>query len=241
MERAHEDSKGLIAAYVLGALSDPELRDIRSHIMSCDECMAEVERLVEALPSLALSVAPAPLPDGFADRVMGRVAAEREVGRTTDRRSPRPRRPLAQVLSFGVLVLAVAVLSMVVVQTRREVAIRQKVIDALVRRGGGIALNKSGVTVARLVPAKGGALFVAAGLKSAPSGRTYQLWLMRGACLKRPTGRCDKVSAGTFDASGGVAVLTVARSLGGWDAAAVTVEPRGGSKQPTTPPVLVSV
>ena len=65
-------------------------------------------------------------------------------------------------------------------------------------------------------------------LDAAPSGRTYQLWLV--------TRQSQKISAGTFntDANGRVVVqATYALAPADLAAIAITEEPTGGSPQPT--------
>lgn len=79
-------------------------------------------------------------------------------------------------------------------------------------------------------PSQGTTVFLGSGLRAAPAGHTYELWYM---------GVAGAVPAGTFepDSNGQVArVLT--GDVGGASAVGVTVEPAGGSKQPTTTPVL---
>ena len=61
------------------------------------------------------------------------------------------------------------------------------------------------------------------GMQEAPSNHTYQLWFMDDG---RP------VSAGVFDVSDGLAVVEVDLSVEGFDGAAITVEPSGGSAEP---------
>lgn len=70
---------------------------------------------------------------------------------------------------------------------------------------------------------------VTAELPPAPSGRVYQLWFVT---------RDAKISAGLIepDPSGhGFAVVPVPSNLRGLAAAAITLEPEGGSSQPTMP------
>jgi anti-sigma-K factor RskA len=138
-------------------------------------------------------------------------------------------------------VLVIAALAAAFIHVRDEAAARQRVIEALLRRPSGLEMKGTGGAVARLLPLEHGSLFVAENLSDAPRGHVYQLWLMTGACLKKPSGRCHTTSAGVFQATQGLALLSVSRALKGFDAAAVTIEPEGGSDHPTTTPVIVSV
>lgn len=67
------------------------------------------------------------------------------------------------------------------------------------------------------------------GVKAAPAGKTYELWYI-GSTIK-PAGLVDSVDGGTTSA-----VLAGTKTSG--DTIGVTVEPAGGSQQPTTKPIL---
>ncbi len=68
------------------------------------------------------------------------------------------------------------------------------------------------------------------GLGGAPSGKTYELWYLRGK---------QAVPAGTMNVSPrGATTRILDGKMDAGDTVAVTVEPRGGTKQPTTLPIL---
>ncbi|WP_223148447.1 anti-sigma factor, partial [Actinotalea sp. JY-7885] len=73
------------------------------------------------------------------------------------------------------------------------------------------------------------AVLVTEGLPTLDGGRTYQLWAMRDGV---------PVPAGLFEPASGSAQVTAADYRPG-DGLAVSVEPAGGSAQPTTTPVVV--
>ncbi len=78
------------------------------------------------------------------------------------------------------------------------------------------------------------AYFVTTALEPLPAEQTYQLWLIADG---QPT------SAGVFqpDAQGRAAfAVEASQPLGQYQAAGITVEPAGGSEQPTTEPILLS-
>jgi anti-sigma-K factor RskA len=75
-------------------------------------------------------------------------------------------------------------------------------------------------------------LVAAENLPSAPPGRTFQIWGIRGTDAP--------VSLGTFDTGPtGSALLTLPVESADYDLGALTEEPLGGSPQPTTTPFLV--
>ncbi|CAN5729496.1 anti-sigma factor [soil metagenome] len=234
-EGRHEELRELLAPYVLGALTEEEEAPIRSHLLACEECMAEADRYAAAASALALTVDPEPLPEGFADRVMAQVASERPATVATPSLARRLS-PVA-ILSYAALLLLVAVLGVALVRVQQQETREQEIVQALVRDDG-ISLGGPDGAIGKMVATSDGGLFVAAGLQSAPDGRTYQLWLIDEPC---PGCEAEPVSAGTFEVSGSLAVLETDRSLEGIDSVAVTIEPEGGSEQPTTKPVIRSV
>lgn len=228
-DRNHEDLKSNIAPYVLGALPSEEIPPMRAHLTSCGECRAEVDELSKTAESLALSVEPVDPPAGFTRSILDRVADERAEAAT-----PSPalgsRRPLLAFLAAGMAVLAM-VLGAIALDARGEADANRRVATALLEGSEGMEMRGEAGVQAKVVPGEDGAVFVATGLDGLPHDRTYQLWFLKDGSM---------VSAGVFDVSDGVAVLRTPRSPEGFEAAAVTVEPSGGSRQPTTAPVIDS-
>ena len=227
MEDEHSELKELVAAYALGALPPVDEAAIRSHILTCDECLAQADSYAAVASSLLLTVEPEAPPPGFADRIMARVADDAPARAAPERRrrwSPR------LVLSYAALVLVAAVLGIALVDTRGELESQEKTLAALLR-GNGVELAGREGAAGRVVPTPEGLMLVVAGLPRAPSDRTYQLWVIRDG---RPS------SAGTFDASEDVTVVESKHKMRGRDVAAVTLEPKGGSRRPTTRPLMAS-
>jgi anti-sigma-K factor RskA len=235
----HGEMKTLVASYVIGAVPPEETARIRSHILTCDECMAEAESLAATTSALALAVSPETVPEGFADRVMARVA-EPEAAAETE---PRPARrwSLTAILSVAALLVVIAVFAAGWFDARSDLARNERVVDVVLDSRGGINLAGSGDAVGKVVSSEeGGSLFVAQGLEAAPEGHTYQLWLMKGSCADPASASCQVHGSGTFDSDAGISILRTSRPLKGYDRAAVTIEPDGGSATPTTEPVLIS-
>jgi anti-sigma-K factor RskA len=74
-------------------------------------------------------------------------------------------------------------------------------------------------------------VFTASGLPALPTARVYQLWLLG------PTGAATSAGLLRQKADGRVAPVVAVRPAGG-DHIAVTVEPAGGTAQPTTKPIV---
>jgi anti-sigma-K factor RskA len=235
MELDHESVKDLIAPYVLGAVSPIEERQIRDHIISCDECMAQAESFAVVSAALPLAADPVPLPQGFTDRVIGRTQENRPAVDSPAAAGHPPwyrRWSGFPALATAALLVVALVLGASLLNEHRSLDQRQKVLAALLHHDqDAMELRGTSSAVAKVVPTENGSIFVAAGLRKAPNAHTYQLWLIKNG---------SPVSAGTFDISNGIAVLESRRSLAGYDQAAVTVEPAGGSQQPTTRPIIAS-
>ncbi len=233
MERTHDELKTLMAPFALGALTPEEERVVRGHVLSCKECQRDAESMRAAVALLTETVAPVQLPAGLTERIM---AAARQ-----DARSPAAA-PVRQSMSLGrrwlsgalagglAVVVALGLLTFNLVRTQSQLDDSRAALTALVGGRGGFALSGSGRAVASLVPGDSGAIFVAAGFHHAPEGKTYQVWLSENGRM---------VSAGTFD-GGELTVLHVDKSVSRANAAAVTIEPDGGSRAPTTAPLIAT-
>ncbi|MBA2312845.1 MAG: anti-sigma factor [Actinobacteria bacterium] len=239
MDNRHEDIRPLVGAYVIGAVPQDEMPALRSHILTCDDCMAEAEGLSDVVSLLTLSVAPVTPPAGFHDRVLARVTADRP---PSDAAAPAPKRSRLNRFSYAAVALCVILLTVFVVDSRRGPVGDEATVDLVLQTDGGLDLSGRGDAVAKLVASEdGGAIFGARGLDMAPAGRTYQLWLMDGDCASPTSPTCTITSAGTFQAGAdGTAVLRTPRSIAGVERTAITLEPQGGSSKPTTALLIIS-
>jgi anti-sigma-K factor RskA len=245
MPLSHEEAKALVAPYVLGAIPSEEIPFVRTHILSCDECMAEADSYLAIASSLSLAVDEVPLPAGFADRVVAAAIGARE-----DRRAPvagirghlsgRPRTDaktrrrwsFVPAIAGLALILAFGVMAANVFSARGELDRNQEVLTAVLRSDKGFSFKGTSGAVAKMVPTNGGSYLAVAGLQAAPSSHDYQLWLLDA--------NGEPTSVAVFDVDDGVAILETGTSLEGFEGAAVTIEPEGGSDQPTGDFVLTS-
>jgi len=227
IEDRHEELKALIAPYVLGAVPLEDEEEIRTHLLSCEECMREADELSAVSATLALAAEPKPLPQGFTENVLAIVRDETAPAPAS---APRARRWFS-LPAFGIaaLLIVAAVLSGVLVNVMGDLRAERRITAALLRADA-IRLEGGGAAAA-VVQESGGAVFVARDLPGAPGDDVYQLWFLGAG---RP------VSAGTFEASDGRVELRTGMSLEGVTGAAVTIEPPGGSRQPTSDAVLSS-
>lgn len=113
-------------------------------------------------------------------------------------------------------------------QLERERAVQQEIVAVLAApdsRTMHQPVTSGGTGTVLFSRERGTLVFTAAGLPPLPDGKVYELWLM-GAAGIRPAGLLEGESP----------VLAQARS--GDAHVGLTVEPEGGSEQPTTQPVM---
>lgn len=237
------DIHTLTGAYAVDALDDVERARFEEHLAVCEACQQEVAEFHDTAAHLAAASYETP-PPGMRDAVMARIDQTRQ-------EPPRPSTSDTSVVHLPspwyqrLLAPAAAVLMLVVIGLTAVIANMNDRLDELETLAAPVAeiLTAPDVTVrvlegpdgaqVRLVasPTRGEGVFLVDSLAQAPEGRTYQLWLIdtEGAT---PAGLLNVDEQGR-----GSKVMT--GDMGDVVAIGVTVEPEGGSPQPTTEPVVV--
>ncbi len=214
----HDDIRSLLGAYALHAVSPLEARRVDRHLAECEHCAREVDLLGGAAAELAHLPGEVDVPQGFADEVVSLIPD----------RQPRRSPVLGLVAAVAAAALvAVGALGAIVTRERErndqlvevvaaaERHVRLEATDGFEGRGVVYVTDERAALVLEDVPEPG------------PS-RSYQLWAIAG---ERPE------SMTVIDSGGRVVQIL---PWDGRDAAfAITVEPAGGSPQPTTDPVLI--
>jgi anti-sigma-K factor RskA len=198
------DPHDLTAAYALDALDRDEAEAYERHLAQCEECREQLAELNETATSLAFgSVAPAP-PARLRASILDAAAAERT------NVVPLLRR---RWVSRGLAVAAAAV--------------------ACIAVGLGVSLTQSGSTrsfALMLNPNRTATLHID-GVPAAPSGKTYEAWIIPAGGSPRPAGLFPSGENATVHIRGTVPKHAVV---------AVTVERAGGVNAPTQTPIFTS-
>jgi anti-sigma-K factor RskA len=232
----------LTGAYVCDALGRGERAAFEAHMAQCPECAAEVRELREVTALMAVAAAERP-PASLKSELDARIQITRQLPPITDDPAAVPaarggrRRTRAAVAVAAALALLAAGLGWRSIDQQRQVnALNSQAAqisqllaapDALATRaavtGGGSALvldsrsrNEAAVTFT--------------GLAGAPRGKTYQLWLIAPDGSARSAGLMQAAQTGPILLDG----------LAGESRIGVTIEPTGGSTQPTTMPVMIA-
>lgn len=249
-----------VAVLALGALPEGEARELRAHMATCEICRSEYAELRAAADAVALSAEATPAELGgeqcarLKTRVMDAVRETLVVDIRSRAKAPRAWLPYAAIAAA----LVIAIFSGYSAYTmhaenesnRQQIALLQARLDtqeqAASTARAELALNQS--RLADMI-APGAAQFavhdgvvVRSGdrvlialrrLPALPKGKVYQAWtLRRGAKTVAPSI--------TFvpDATG-LALVELPGSAASLAAVAVSVEPEGGSRAPTTKPTFV--
>ncbi|HUP98974.1 MAG TPA: anti-sigma factor [Aeromicrobium sp.] len=223
------DLHSLSAAYALDALDDIERARFEKHLAACGECREEVAGLSEAASQLSHPLATLPPPD-LRDRVLADAARVRPLApRTAVTASRRiPRLVAAAAVVIGLAGGATAVIWQTGQQAQQvQVTLADRIRNADDAQTWTRSLPSGARATLVRSESVGKAVIRTSGLRPAPAGKVYQLW------LQEPTGL---VSAGLFSAGDSEVVLRgdAAQALG----AGLTVEPSGGSPAPTTTPLV---
>ncbi|HET7567654.1 MAG TPA: anti-sigma factor [Gaiellaceae bacterium] len=223
----------LTAAYALDALAADEAEVYEAHLAQCERCREELASLTDTAGALAWAVDAPPPPARLREAILGAAAAERE--------NVVPLRPRA--LPFRLVSAAAAVAACVAVgvgvwaatlshSLSRERAARASdatAVEILADDASRRASLSGGSGVVAVDPT-GQAVLVVRRLPAAPSGKTYEAWVI-------PHGG-SPVPAGTFAGGGGTSVVRLRATVPQGAVVAATVERAGGVQAPTTTPIF---
>jgi anti-sigma-K factor RskA len=245
------------AAYALGAVDAAERVALDALFARDEEFRREVEQYREVTGLMAFAAPVVAAPAGLRDRIMAEATQVRSIASAPARTStPGPTWTRAIPWLAAAACLTVAVLSqgrlsgardsMVALQrelmdTREELALKERTLTAFMGPDVHVVSlsENAGKPSARVFWNHSRNVFIvsAFNVPKAPDGKTYQLWAI--AKGKNP------VSMGTFntDAEGRATVIvpvgTDVEGIDFVDLCAMTLEPAGGSPQPTETPRLV--
>lgn len=246
-----QEARELLDSYALGALAEREIHALEEHLEECSRCRGELEEASHVAALLGLAV---PI-------VRPRPALRRRVLA----QARRPALPRLRWLWPGLAAasaaasVALAALALLLYTQVQDMRVEQERLRAEIFSTRELAREHTEMVSLvslpdlRLVPmfpspqygdaratyywseSKRWGFVAAVNLPDPPPGRVYQLWYLRDG---------EAHSGDTFLPRNGTAyhAFDLSRLPGGWRPTEVTVtlEPEGGSSQPTTPPVLSS-
>ena len=243
----HEDTRpdwdnahALSGAYAVDALDDLERARFESHLRGCSECQIEVETLRET--AAALAVEPIEPPARLRAEVLAGIESIRPLPPLIEHsRAPVPdqsrRRPWFATTGPLLVAAALVLIALVTTVALRPWASEDEDLSATERvlaadDAQDFEQEFPDGSSARVVVSRseGRAVIITNDMALAPEGKVYELWLQDPGEDMMPAGLMPDDGDATVllegDASEAVAV-------------GITVEPDGGSEEPTLPAVAV--
>jgi anti-sigma-K factor RskA len=240
MNAHRDDVHALSGAYALDALEPEERMRFEEHLGRCSACRAEVAGLHETTALLAGTTEVAP-PPSLRDSVLAGIEGVRPLPPLTRDQEPAsaPERRRRWFPAAGTpLLMAAAVLAILVAagaalwqpwqEDARTPTAAERVLQAEDARRTTVELPREATGTVVLSRSEGRAVLVAEGLPPAPEGKVYELWLQTPTGDLRPAGLLPDRADATVLLEGDASRAT---GFG------ITVEPDGGSEQPTTAPI----
>jgi anti-sigma factor RsiW len=215
-----------LAAYALDALDGDERNEFEAHLAECDECRAELADFRETAGMLAYAAeGPAP-PDALRERILEQARQERPAQSVVVLRPKRALRltaiaaAAAVAAAIGLGVWAASLSSSL--DAERSALAEQARAAAILADDDStrVPMGESGELVRS---PEGDAVVVVRNLPAAPEGQTYEAWVIDSG---------GPVPAGLFE-GGGQEIVLLEEPVAEGSMVAVTLEPRGGSQQPT--------
>jgi len=240
-----------VALYALGTLPAADAQRVRDHMRTCAECREEYAALAPAAALVGISIetptdaksSPSAL---LKPRIMKQIRETAAPAKSSARRSP----------VWPAYLVAAACFAIALISTMTSISLNGQLRDArgqlarVSEQSSSLAANladeRSTISVLMSTDSKhyqstegevvtrGSRLYVAMhDLAPPPRGKVYQAWtLAKGSKTMAP-------SLTFVPDSRGVAIISLPVDARSTNVVAVSVEPGGGSKQPTSKPVLV--
>jgi anti-sigma-K factor RskA len=248
-----ENIEELLPFYALGTLSPAERAQVEKYVASHPEARTQLDEMLQAASALPYAAPAAEPPPALKKQLMERVRADAASSAASQRERTRPLGGwLMPALSFASLVVAIAAvlwglsLRGEVLRVQAQTAALQQELNSqrtVLAQITSPQAKTFAIAGTQLQPAAhgqviadastGSAVLIVSGLQPLAPDRTYEFWLIQGK---------SAVPAGLFNVdSEGRAILPVPHNatLASYNAVGVSIEPAGGSPQPSKDIVLL--
>lgn len=215
----HDSFLDDLAMLALGSLTPPEAAPLRTHMATCPECAREYARFKAVADVLTLgAVEPDAVPSPELRRRVLAIAIP-------DRPAP---------FAFGAYIAAAAALLLALVfgtlYTTTNTRVREQ--NVIIGDVTAPAAQHYRVQTGEVIR-NGDRIYLALhGLRAPPAGKVFQAWTL-------PEGSKRVSPSVTFAAQNGIVLIRLPVRGATVGAVAVSIEPAGGSLQPTTKPLFL--
>ncbi|MCH1867967.1 anti-sigma factor domain-containing protein [Nocardioides sp. CFH 31398] len=235
-----ELSHALVGAYAVDALDESERTLFERHLAACPDCQAEVATLQEAAGVLASTSLTTP-PPGLRRDVLAQIGTIRPLPplpvqptlaeRRDELAARRGRRRRWTSTVAGVAAAAVLAVGLGVTQPwvdqPDELSPAQQVLQADDARSTSVELGKDVRATVVHSDTANSSVIRTENMPPPPTDRVYQLWYERDGVFE-PAGLMPVAEDQTVQLNG---------EARGADGVGITVEPEGGSEEPTSEPI----
>ncbi len=212
-------------AYALGIAERREREELEAHLArGCNACTQGIAKARSTVAALSDMVAPVAPPSRLRRQILARVAPCVNGAWL----------PWATSAAFA-LALAISVLRPPVVAPVSPELARMEQVMAILRDSvtQDVSFGEPAARGRVFVSPSRGFVLIAAHLPKLAAGKTFQMWVIPA--------QGNPISAGTFESEADASAIHLrAGPVEGAAAVAVTVEPAGGSPQPTATPFIVT-
>ncbi|MFI9562824.1 anti-sigma factor [Streptomyces rishiriensis] len=241
------DLHRLTGAYALHALSDEEREEFELHCAGCEACAQESAELSATAARLGLAASTRARP-AMREQVLRRITTIRQEApsgvappssvRTRGRARLLPRWALAACLAAAAALGATTVWQHQRAETATEQARQAEqttdriaaVLAAPDARARTAKLSGGATGTVVVSASRNRAVLVVSAMARPPHGRVYQIWFDDGGAMR---------SAGLMDPSRSDQAVLLRGAVGAASGVGITVEPDGGSQQPTSAPLAL--
>ncbi|MFD3945255.1 anti-sigma factor domain-containing protein [Streptomyces sp. NPDC058579] len=245
MRQHRSDLHALSAAYALHALESSERADFAAHLVHCEDCRREVAEFEATTARLAAAASQTP-PQSLKRQTLSEIDGVRQLPPQVSAAGPKTSfahrlKRKAVPLSLAASIAAAVSFAGVAAWQHQEIENAQRQAQRAEQQLGSVSTvlaapdartahgrtTNGALTTVVTSERQNKAVFTASGLPAPTSGHTYQLWLDHAGTMQ-PAGFLH--DDGTVLIDGDPAEAT---------AVGLTLEPTGGSPQPTTQPLLL--
>lgn len=228
----HRELQDLIPAHALDALEPHDAVLLEEHVVTCDTCRRALDDMRETTALLAFATDPVEPPARLRKAILDAVAESAPAtARPARTRLAFLRGAFAGTLAGAAIALVIGIALHNQLSDARSSRDAQAAIVSNLLRPGSQVQPLAGKVQGAVVRSGGSGKLVLVNLPRPAAGHTYEAWLI---------GKDGKpLPAGTFN-GGKAVVVGLDGNAAGSKTVAITVERKGGSQTPTTPPVATA-
>ncbi len=233
---AGEHVADMLPAFVLESLTSEEMRLVKEHLVGCPTCQAELARLQAIAADLPLALTQTSPPPELKGRLMRSIHSRHSPQLATTQPAPFLQKLAGSfrghLPAFGLALILILAAINVLLWRQLSLAAFATSTPMRVVTLTKMQLSSNGIGTLVMSPNGYNSTLVVYDLASLDADQQYQVWLIKGTA---------HISVGVFsvDPDGYASLqITAPKPFTQYDAIGISVEPAGGSLEPTGASVL---